>query len=144
MANVFTTNRRVEFCETDAAGIAHFSAMMCYMEQAEHAMVRSLGTSVVQMIDDGWHLSWPRVHVSCDYQGVARFEDELEIDVRLAKLGTKSVTYAITINNKDQAIASGRVVAVCCRVKVGEPLESTPIPGPLAEQLANFLDESLA
>ncbi|GAB5402090.1 MAG: thioesterase family protein [Aureliella sp.] len=144
MAKVFTSNRRVEFCETDAAGIAHFSALMCYMEQAEHAMLRSLGTSVVQPLDDGWHLSWPRVHVGCDYQGVARFEDELEIDVQVAKLGNKSVTYVITIKNAGKAIATGRVVAVCCRVKVGQPLESTPIPAPLAEQLATFFDDSLA
>jgi len=38
--------RRVEFCETDMAGIAHFSSFIIYMEQAEHAMLRALGTSV--------------------------------------------------------------------------------------------------
>jgi hypothetical protein len=39
--------RRIEFCETDAAGIAHFSPMFPCMEQAEHALFRSLGTSVL-------------------------------------------------------------------------------------------------
>lgn len=141
MPEVFSVKRRVEFCETDAAGIAHFSALMCYMEQAEHAMLRSLGTSVVQTLADGWHLSWPRVHVECDYKGVARFEDELNIEVRIGKLGTKSVTYVITLHNAGEVIAVGKVVAVCCKVKVGEKLESTAIPEQLAKKLSTFCDE---
>ena len=46
MPNGFQFERRVEFCETDAAGIAHFSSLIVYMEQAEHALLRSLGLSV--------------------------------------------------------------------------------------------------
>ena len=42
----FHWRRRVEFAETDMAGIAHFSSFSIYMEQAEHALLRSLGTSV--------------------------------------------------------------------------------------------------
>jgi acyl-CoA thioesterase FadM len=42
----FHWRRRVEFAETDMAGIAHFSSFIIYMEQAEHALLRSLGTSV--------------------------------------------------------------------------------------------------
>jgi acyl-CoA thioesterase FadM len=43
---IFTWNRRVEFAETDAAGIVHFSSFFLYMEQAEHALFRSLGLSI--------------------------------------------------------------------------------------------------
>lgn len=161
MPEVFTTRRRVEFCETDAAGIAHFSSFLCYMEQAEHAFLRSLGTSVVQPIhieasgeasgQKGWHLSWPRVHVECDYQGAARFEDELTVQVDVRKIGSKSITYGFrfskessaegTSATKVEAIARGTVVAVCCRVKSGEPLQSMPIPEQLARQLRDYLSE---
>jgi acyl-CoA thioester hydrolase len=149
MPEVFTTRRRVEFCETDAAGIAHFSSFICYMEQAEHAFLRSLGTSVVQALDNaesseegrGWHLSWPRVHVECDYKGSARFEDELTIEVSVLKIGTKSVTYGFAFSKDDYAIAYGQVVAVCCRVKSGEPLKSMSVPEKLATQLRGYLSE---
>ena len=40
MAEAFHYRRRVEFCETDAAGIVHFSAYFQYMEQAEHSRSR--------------------------------------------------------------------------------------------------------
>ena len=39
----FEVTRRVEFYETDAAGIVHFSNFFRYMETAEHAFLRSLG-----------------------------------------------------------------------------------------------------
>ncbi|MCA9225545.1 MAG: acyl-CoA thioesterase, partial [Planctomycetales bacterium] len=64
MGERFRTQRRVEFCETDAAGIAHFSAFFTYMEQAEHALLRELGTSVVRHEGEAV-VSWPRVSASC-------------------------------------------------------------------------------
>lgn len=139
MGPPFSVKRRIEFCETDAAGIAHFSAFLCYMEQAEHALLRHLGTSVSTDIGDGWHLSWPRVHVSCDYRGSARFEDCLDILVRVERLGTRSVTYGFDISLDGQPIAVGKVVAVCCKVRTGSPLESMGIPTQLRTQLEQYI-----
>lgn len=139
MSHPFSVERRVEFCETDAAGIVHFSAFLCYMEQAEHALLRHLGTSVTRELGDGWHLSWPRVHVECDYRGSARFEDCLTILVRVERLGERSVTYAFAFTRGGQSLAVGKVVAVCCRVRPGEPLESMAIPAELKSQLQKYL-----
>ncbi len=139
MSQVFTFHRRVEFCETDAAGIAHFSAFLCYMEQAEHALLRHLGTSVVQDVGDGWHLSWPRVHVECDFRGAARFEDVLQIDVSVHKLGEKSITYGFDFSLAGTCIAAGKIIAVCCQVRVGEPLKSLAVPEGLRSQLEAYV-----
>lgn len=139
MSHPFSVARRVEFCETDAAGIAHFSSFLCYMEQAEHALLRHLGTSVTSDIGDGWHLSWPRVHVECDYRGSARFEDCLTIQVVVERLGVRSVTYAFDFTRGGQSLASGKLVAVCCKVRPGEPLESMAIPAELRTSLQKYL-----
>ncbi len=138
MAEKFTVQRRVEFCETDAAGIVHFASYMCYMEQAEHALLRSVGLSVCEQQDDGWHISWPRVHVECDFKGSAQFEDVLDIDVTIAKLGTKSITYEFEFMRGVENIAKGRVIAVCCKVQPGKPLKSIPIPQKYSELLNRF------
>jgi acyl-CoA thioester hydrolase len=74
--------RRVEFCETDAAGIVHFSAFFQYMEQAEHALLRHLGLSVL-MHDEEGTISWPRVNVHCDFLDAVKFEHLLEVAVRV-------------------------------------------------------------
>ena len=46
MSYEFQITRRVEFSETDLAGIMHFSNFFRFMESAEHAFWRSLGFSV--------------------------------------------------------------------------------------------------
>ena len=57
----FATTRRVEFADTDMAGIVHFSNYLRYMEMAEHDFLRSIGFSVNGTIE-GRHVGWPRVH----------------------------------------------------------------------------------
>ncbi|HCE02754.1 MAG TPA: acyl-CoA thioesterase, partial [Acidobacteria bacterium] len=42
----FRLTRRVQFYETDSAGIVHFSVFFRYMEEAEHAMWRAAGLSI--------------------------------------------------------------------------------------------------
>lgn len=139
MSEVFTTERRVEFCETDAAGIVHFSSYVRYMEQAEHELWRSFGGSVMQSLDDGAHLGWPRVRVECDYQGVAKFEDVLAISVCVLRLGEKSATFGFEFENHGRRIAKGKLVTVCCRVQHGQDLESIAIPAQARENLERYL-----
>ena len=40
MPEPYRTTRRVEFRDTDAAGIVHFSAFFFYMESVEHEFLR--------------------------------------------------------------------------------------------------------
>ena len=72
MAYEFKLIRRIEFSETDMAGIVHFSNFFRMMESAEHAFFRSLGFSVHP---EGGTTGWPRVSATCDYLRPLRFED---------------------------------------------------------------------
>ncbi len=142
MDGPFRFMRRVEFCETDAAGIAHFSALLCYMEQAEHAFWRSLGESVMADLGDGWHLSWPRVHVECDFCGTARFEDELEIEVSVEKIGRTSLTTWYTILCEGVRIATGKTTAVCCKVHPTLQMVPMEIPQALRVKLQSYRERT--
>ena len=46
MTTEFSISRRVEFSETDLAGIMHFTNFYRWMEICEHEFLRSLGLSV--------------------------------------------------------------------------------------------------
>ena len=140
MSEEFHYERRVEFCETDAAGIAHFSAYFQYMEQAEHALLRHLGTSVIAK-DEVGTISWPRVNATCDYTGPVKFEDVIDIIVRIERLGRKSVTYTFDFRLRDNTVASGKMTAVCCRINDSIP-ESVSIPSWLVEQMRPFVTSS--
>lgn len=133
----FVTTRRVEFSDTDAAGIVHFSRFFTYMETAEHELLRSVGLSVMQPAGDH-HISWPRVSVSCDFRQPAKFEDLLTVEVAVERVGEKSVTYAFRFLREGHLLATGKTTAVCCRIEYGQPPRSIAIPASITEKLARF------
>ena len=100
---MFRVKRIVEFADTDMAGIAHFSAFFRWMEAAEHEFLRARGLSVV--LDwEGQRLGFPRVSASCDFTRPVRFEDVLDVEVRLERLGEKSATYAVAFSHRGAAV----------------------------------------
>lgn len=129
------TRRRVEFRDTDAAGIVHFSAFLFWMESAEHELLRLAGLQVFERHDDGSEFSWPRVSVSCDYRSTARFGDELDIAVSVAAVGRTSVTYHFLFEHQGRAVAEGRVVAVRCLMRPGDLLKPVAIPADVLARL---------
>ena len=138
----YRTRRRIEFRDTDAAGIMHFSAYFTYMEEVEHELLRALGTSVVTPFDGEdparGKISWPRVAAECQYADAARFEEELDIEVDVARVGTSSVTYAFRFLKEGQELARGSLTSVCCRFVPDRPAESIPIPDELRQQLTEL------
>src|SRR2546430_6700593 len=92
MAYEFKATRRVEFSDTDMAGIMHYSNFFRFMETAEHGFYRSLGFSVV-MAETAPRLGWPRVHAACDYKKPLRFEDRVEIHLLVREKKSKALTF---------------------------------------------------
>jgi 4-hydroxybenzoyl-CoA thioesterase/acyl-CoA thioester hydrolase len=131
----FTTRRRVEFRDTDAAGIVHFSAFFFWMESVEHELLRSVGVAVVDRGADGVDASWPRVSASCDYLAAVRFGDELEVSVSVEAVGRTSVTYAFAFAHDGLSVARGRVVAVRCLIRPNAKPEAVAIPADIVCRL---------
>ena len=86
----FVYRRRVQFKETDASGIVHFSSFFVYAEEAEHAMWRSVGLSVEPRHSA---IGWPRVSASFDFFKALRFEDEIEVRIRVVGRTAKTFRY---------------------------------------------------
>ncbi|MFN5297190.1 MAG: acyl-CoA thioesterase [Planctomycetaceae bacterium] len=124
----FVYHRRVQFAETDMAGIVHFANFYRYMEEAEHAFLRSRGLSVKVDQPDGTVLGWPRVRGTCSFEHPARYEDELEVRVRVARMGVKSLTLTFEICRGDLRLAEGELKTVCCRFSARGDFESVEIP----------------
>src|SRR5262245_61364776 len=106
MPTPFTTTRRVEFSDTDMAGIMHFANFFRFMEVAETDFMRSHGLSVSWLQPDGKRVGFPRVSATCDYARPARFGEVLTITVVVEKIGRKSVTYRHDFTNKDGAFVA--------------------------------------
>ncbi len=134
MTTPLRTRRRIEFVDTDMAGIVHFSNFFRFMESAELEYLRARGLSFT-IAWEGRDLGFPRVSAACDYLKPARFEDVLDVAVTLDNLGRKSATYAFEFTRDGDVIARGKVSSVCCLVREGAPLQSVEIPATLRERL---------
>ena len=111
MNKPFLIQRRVQFCETDLAGVLHFSNYYRYMEEAEHEFLRSVELKVVTS-DGAREISWPRVATSCEYFAPCRFDDVVDLAVTLLSVGDRAVTYEIEFRLGDKRIAAGKATAV--------------------------------
>ncbi|MBI1840314.1 MAG: acyl-CoA thioesterase [Verrucomicrobia bacterium] len=129
MAYEFSLRRRVEFAETDMAGIMHFSNFFRFMESAEAAFYRSLGFSIVKQVEG---TGWPRVHAECDYASPLRFEDEVEVRLLVKEKRTRSISLLFKFlkmeNGQEIVAARGAVTAVYITRSLDGALKATPIP----------------
>ena len=138
MAYEFKARRRVEFSDTDMAGIMHFSNFFRFMETAEHAFYRSLGFSVT--LDDlNPPLAFPRVRAECDYRAPLRFEDEVEIHLLVISKKSKALAYQfrfLRLNGPvPEEVARGGLTVVCVTQKPDGKMAAVPIPQAIAAKI---------
>jgi YbgC/YbaW family acyl-CoA thioester hydrolase len=123
--------RRVQFHETDAAGLVHFSCFFRYLEEAEHALWRAAGLSIHP---PGAEIRWPRLATSFEFHQPLRFEDEFEVRIRVAELGERTLRYACHLSRGRQRIATGSLTIVCVSKRKDGPMKAVPIPAAIASR----------
>ncbi len=103
----FVRTRQVAFHDTDASGVAHFSRLLCLVEEVEHEYLRSRGVEIFSP-DCGW----PRVHVEADYSSSAGLGDWLSIELSLGTVGTSSLEWKFAVFHSGRPVMRGRYVVV--------------------------------
>ena len=116
---------RVAWIDTDAGGRIHFSNAFRWAEAAEVGLIRDV-LSVEEWAD------FPRRHVQAEFLQVLRFDDEIEVRIRVDRLGTTSITYAWTISKHGEPyLVGGHTV-----VHGGADGRAAPIPDRIREALS--------
>jgi YbgC/YbaW family acyl-CoA thioester hydrolase len=121
--------RRVQFPETDASGIVHFTNFFKYVEEAEHALWRSAGVSINQRHRD---IGWPRVAASFEFKRPLQFEDEFEVHLKVAEKTPKTLRYSAVLKKNGEVLAVGSLTIICVTRKAGQPLKAANIPDDLS------------
>jgi acyl-CoA thioester hydrolase len=139
MPDEFKMERRVEFYETDMAGIVHFSNFFRYMETTEHAFFRSLGQTL-HVNEDGRMQGWARVHAECDYRAPLHYEDVFEVRLLVRKKSQTSFSYDFvftkTAPNGPLEVARGMLTVVCVAREPGqERMRPVTMPALITEQV---------
>src|SRR3982751_6193930 len=102
--------RRVQFSETDVAGIVHFSNFFRYFEDAEHALWREAGLCIHPEKSD---TGWPRVAASCEFHRPLKFEHEFDITVRISEMSKRAITYRGEITRDGDRVATATWKIAC-------------------------------
>jgi YbgC/YbaW family acyl-CoA thioester hydrolase len=134
--------RRVEFSQTDAAGLIHFSTYFNYMESAEAELLRSLGTSIIW--EDGEKMmGFPRVDCQCSFRSPLRFEDLVSIEISVSEITGKSIQYAFRfLDPQGQLCAEGSMVTACVRGEIGKHLSAVLIPESIRDAIATWKNQA--
>ena len=137
--------KRVEFHETDRAGMVHYSNYFRYLDTAVGEFFRALdlpgpltrywgGTK-----DD--ELDWPYVSVSCEFKRPAHFDDLLHIHIWVKRIGNKSLTFGFSFRKESEELAVGQAIVVCSKGVQGQP-RTLEIPQEIRERLIVTLSQN--
>ncbi len=133
-----TIERRVEFGETDMAGIVHFSHFFRYMEAGEHALWRAAGLSVAPREGPLAGFGWPRVAVHCDFSAPLRFEERFSVCAAVLERRTRSIRFGFLIHRVEGErllCARGGITAVCVTAH-DDGMRAAALPEAVAEAFA--------
>ena len=114
-----TYGKMIHFSDTDASGVAHFSKLLCLVEEVEHEIMATLGIPVFES-DAGW----PRVRLSIDFHSSVRFGDRLAVLLVPGRIGSSSLEWKVKMTCGDRLVLDGFYVTV----RVGADGEKMTIP----------------
>jgi len=127
---------RIQFVDTDASGRIHYTALLRHFEAAEVEFFRHIGLPYNHIEDR--EVSLPRVHVEADYLAALTFDDEVEVEVSVERVGEKSYTLAFRVLLDETLAAKGKlVIASMDRATQRSRL----LPVPLRSLLLRIIDE---
>ena len=126
----FSAKTRVGFSDTDAQGVVYYGRYMPYFDLARTEYHRHLGHLEIRG-------EFAMRASTVEYHAPARFDDLLEVFVRVERIGTTSVTYdhAAYLAEDDVLMATAKQTLVLIDLADRRPV---PVPEPFREQVAAF------
>jgi YbgC/YbaW family acyl-CoA thioester hydrolase len=137
MAYEHTSVRRVEFSETDMAGLVHFSCFFRYMEIAERDFFEAAGVDLIRSVP-GETVGWPRARADCKFMAPLRFGDTIEIHLAVRRVKERAIEYLFRIHRRDgdgkrTQAAKGTMTTVLTGLTPSGELRSMELPAHVRE-----------
>jgi acyl-CoA thioester hydrolase len=91
----FSARTRVGFSDTDAQGIVYYGRYFPYIDLARVEYHRNLGVLGIEVGEPG--VEFVTRACTIEYEAPAVFDDELEVFIRVARVGRSSATYEAAV-----------------------------------------------
>lgn len=122
---------RVRWGECDAQNIVYFANYFTFFDVAMTEYFRELG----YRFDGDDKLEFFTVNARADYRGSAVYDDEIDVGVRCARIGEKSLSITTAIFRNDELLTEGGLTYVHAEPNTKN---STPLPGELVERILSL------
>jgi acyl-CoA thioester hydrolase len=137
VAEPFTHRIRVRFAECDPQGVVFNAHYLAYFDISITELWRAAFGSYQSMVDRGVDVVVAEAHLS--FAAPARFDDELELQVAVTKLGNTSILTRHLVWRDGIKLVEGRM----CHVLVELPsIRKTPLPDWVRDGLAPWMVET--
>ncbi|MEM7790013.1 MAG: thioesterase family protein [Verrucomicrobiota bacterium] len=148
MAFEHTSTRRIEFSETDMAGLVHFSNFFRYMETAERDFFEAAGVDLINS-KPGELVGWPRVRAECKFSAPLHFGDTIKIHLAVKSVNDRSIDYQFRIFRQDSPtartqVAKGHLSTVFTKLGEDGTLISIDLTDEIREKITAAPKEALA
>ncbi|MCC6946223.1 MAG: acyl-CoA thioesterase [Bradyrhizobiaceae bacterium] len=104
---------RVRYSEVDQQGVVFNACYLVYFDTALTEYMRALPYDYAAHVQ-GTGADFHTVRSVVDYKSPIHFDDEIEVGVRVGRIGRSSITFALAIfpKGQDTLLASGEIVWV--------------------------------
>jgi acyl-CoA thioester hydrolase len=106
----FVHRLRVRFHECDPQGVVFYAQYFAYVDVALTEMWREAFGSYTDVVAAGTDVVV--VEAASTFRSSARFDDDLDVVLRIEQLGTTSMAMATAIRRDDELLVEGRIVHV--------------------------------
>ena len=135
-----TSTRRIEFSETDMAGLVHFSNFFKYMETAERDFFEAAGVDLMRT-EPGELVGWPRARAECKFCAPLRFGDTIVIHLAVKWVNDRAIDYQFRIFrcNKDGSrtqAGKGHMSTFLAKLDKGGELQSAVLSDDLRNRIS--------
>ncbi|MEO7731887.1 MAG: thioesterase family protein [Kofleriaceae bacterium] len=130
----------VRFSDVDHAGIVYFPRFFHMFHLAFEELWRDrLGARAYVELLDRDRLGFPAVHAACDFKAPLRFGDIAEIELAVARLGRKSITFHYQVHRAgDPRILCADGQVVCAMVDLAR-FVAVDVPERVSALLADLV-----
>ena len=133
----FRAHLKVRFGDIDHAGIVYYPRIVHYLHVAMEEFFSQALREDYAAVLESHRLGLPTVHLEVDFRRPFKFGDRIEIEVRVSRIGERSVEWSYRIFQQGSEIvsASARVVTVCVHLDHFEPMA---VPDWLRERIDRY------
>jgi YbgC/YbaW family acyl-CoA thioester hydrolase len=143
-----TSTRRIEFSETDMAGLVHFSNFFKYMETAERDFFEAAGLDLINT-KPGEVVGWPRARAECKFSAPLRFGETIDIHIAVKAMKDRSIEYQFRIfrHNPDGSLTQagkGHMTTILTELSESGTLRSVELTEAVRSRISEAPAEALA